>query len=464
MPRRRAAQVGRRVLPAMLAASLFAPMSPARAAVQDAPPPVVDMLQTALPAVVNIASWHIAQDGDQPAAWSRVFGSGFIIDPKGVIITNRHVVENAAIVSVTFADGREAVASVSALGGALDLALLRVDVGRPLPALTFGDSRTLRIGDPVFTIGNPLGVGTSVGGGIVSALNRNLRMSPYDELIQTDAAINHGDSGGPMVDRRGKVIGVDTALVSPTSGFAGLGFAIPANDVTFVIGRLREHGAIRAGWIGAELQDLGAQLGIALGMDVPQGAVVVTTDPGAPAALAGLRPGDVITAVDGEAMRSARAVLRTIARIAVGTDITLTLLRDGAARALTVPVAVYPGDLKPNAPPPERATLAAIAAAPNFGITFSALTEAARAQYRITARTGALITSVDPHSAGGAAGLVPGNVIVQVDTTPVDDAPAFERAATLARKRSRFFIALLVAKKDGLKWVPVLAHAPPVPN
>jgi serine protease Do len=452
------------LLAAMLLAAAPAASRHASAADGDGGGRAVDMLQSVLPAVVNIASWHIAHDGAASGQWTRVFGSGFVIDPNGTIITNRHVVEGAAIVAVTFADGREAVASIAALGGALDLAMLHVDVQRPLPALRFGDSHALRIGDPVFTIGNPLGVGTSVGAGIVSALNRNLRMSPYDELIQTDAAINHGDSGGPMVDRNGEVIGVDTALVSPTRGFVGLGFAIPSNDVAFVIGRLRRYGAIRAGWIGVELQDLTAQLAMALGMDTPQGAVVVTTDPGQPAALAGLDAGDVIASVDGAPTPTAREVLRAIARIAVGTDVTLAVLRDGVPRTMQVPVAVYPGDLKPNAPPPERATLAAIAAAPNFGITFGPLTPAARDHYGITRTAGALVSSVDPDSAGGAAGLVPGNVIVQVDDTPVADPPAFERAATAARKRQRIFVALLVEKKDGLKWVPVLAHPPPVPR
>lgn len=448
---------------ATLFATLLAlPWQPAAA--RDSGPSVVDMLQTVLPAVVNIASWYMDREGSEAGHWRRVFGSGFVIDPDGVIITNRHVINGAAIVDVTFADGREAVATVTALGGALDLALLRVTVDRKLPALTFGDSKRLRIGDRVFTIGNPLGVGTSVGGGIVSALDRNLKMSPYDALIQTDAPINHGDSGGPMVDLSGKVVGVDTALVSPTGGFAGLGFAIPSNDVAFVAGRLRRYGAVRAGWIGVELQELTAQLAVALGMEVPQGAVVVRTDAGEPAALVGLRPGDVITAVNGAAMTSARDVLRTIGRAAVGTEVRLTLLRNARLEQRMVPVAVYPGDIKPSVPAPESATLAAIAAEPNFGITFGPLTPAARERYGTALTSGALITSVDPKGAGGAAGLVPGNVIVQVDDTPVADPASFERAATSARRFDRIFIALLVEKKDGLKWVPVLARAPPVPR
>ncbi len=420
----------------------------------------VTMLQGVLPSVVNIAAWHFARDGAHSGQWTRVFGSGFIIDSNGVIVTNRHVVAGADIISVAFADGRAAVATVTGFGGALDLALLRVDVDRKLPALAFGDSSQLRIGERVFTIGNPLGVGISVGEGIVSALDRNVGMSPYDELVQTDAPINHGDSGGPMVDTAGKVIGVDTALISPTGGSAGIGFAIPSDDVAFVADRLRRYGTIQAGWIGVKLQTITWQLANALGMGKPDGAIVVATQDHAPAAQAGLRSGDVITAIGSTQVDSASDVLRTVGRQQIGQRLTLTVWRGGAAHPISVTVGAYPADRVSAKPPQASASLAAIVTHPDFGISLGALTPALRKRYSVTRTSGALVTSVDPDSAGGAAGLVPGDVIVQLDGTPVADPGAFRKAAAATNRRDRTFVALLVEKKNGLTWVPVLSQAP----
>ena len=424
----------------------------------------VAALQPVLSAVVNISTWTTTSSGADKGAWTRSFGSGFIIDPAGVIVTNRHVIDKAELVSVTFSDGTQAVATVTALGGALDLALLRVNVNHPLPAVTFGDSDKLRIGEPVFTIGNPLALGTSVSAGIVSALDRDIRKSPYDAFIQTDAAINRGNSGGPLVDAKGEVVGVDTALISPTEGSAGLGFAITSNDTEFVVGRLRSVGKVQAGWIGARLQDVTGELADATGLERPRGAIVVSVDANEPAMEAGIKPGDILTAVDSIRYIDARGVMRAFLRIGVGQRATVTEFRDGTERQIQVTVAEFPGDAVQTDVSTATATLAAIAERPDFGMKLVGLNDEARSRYKTALKSGALVDSVDPDSAASAAGLVPGDVILQVLNLPVINPAEFEEAATAARKLGRHLVPMLVQKKDGLQWVAVLSKPPMLPS
>lgn len=453
----------RRGFPLLLAALLLllpAVCASAPAAGESA----VDALQPVLSAVVNISTWKTTSSGAERGTWTRSFGSGFIIDPAGVIVTNRHVIDKAELVSVTFSDGTQAVATVTALGGALDLALLRVNVDHKLPAVTFGDSDKLRIGEPVFTIGNPLALGTSVSAGIVSALDRDIRKSPYDAFIQTDAAINHGNSGGPLVNAKGEVVGVDTALISPTEGSAGLGFAITSNDTEFVVGRLRSVGKVQAGWIGARLQDVTGELADATGLDRPGGAIVVFVDVNGPAMQAGIKAGDILTAVDGTRYDDPRGVMRAFARIGVGQRATVTEFRDGMERQIQLTIAEFPGDDVPSNVTGAAATLAAIAERPDFGMKLNDVNGVTRSRYESAVKSGVVVTSVDPDSAAGAAGLVPGDVILQVQNVAVTNPAEFEQAAEMARKLGRDFVAMLVQKKDGLQWVAVLSRPPAPPS
>ena len=210
--------------------------------------------QKATPAVVNISTWKLRQPTKPGETTRRVktHGSGFIIDPGGIIVTNKHVIDGALDIKVLFSDGERVPAELVAVAAMLDLAVLKVDVDRPLPVLKWGNSEALRVGDPVLAIGNPLGLGMSVSAGIVSALNRDIQDTPFDNYIQTDAAINHGNSGGPMVDLDGAVIGIDTALYNPdeAGGFIGIGLAIPAETAQFVVSRLLDPATARPGWIG----------------------------------------------------------------------------------------------------------------------------------------------------------------------------------------------------------------------
>ena len=449
----------RLLVPALLAALLVLSLPPA---VASSPPAqsTVDMLQGVLPAVVNITNFQTAISGDRRGQWVRMFGSGFIISPDGTIVTNRHVIEGGEAIEVTFADGTHALATVIGAAAVVDLAVLKVSLPRKLPALTFGDSEKVQIGDPVFTIGNALDLGVSVSEGIVSALDRDIRTGPYDSYIQTDAALNHGNSGGPLVDANGKVIGVDTALVSPTTGYAGLGFAIPSNEANFIIQRLLKYGTVRAGWIGVQLQDMTADLAMGFGLSRPEGGIVVAVTSGSPAEKAGLRTSDIITGVGGHASANARQAMTWLARAEVGQRTTLTVFRNGAEQQIEVAIDELPGDRTPYKPTETSAGLAAIADQSDFGIELTDVTAETNAHYGTEVKAGALVAAVAPGSAGGAAGLVPGDVILKVENMPIANPADFTKAVQAARRLGLYFVPMLVQKKDEQQWIAVFSKLP----
>ena len=241
-------------------------------------------IASALPAVVSISTVEFVDDqpGKVPPRRIDGYASGFVVDPSGIIVTNRHVVEGMTEIHATFEDGTDLPAKPLYVGTQIDLALLKVDAGRELPALALGDSDAVQVGDPVVAIGNPLMLGFSASAGIVSGLNRNITSGAFDNFIQTDAAINHGNSGGPLVNRAGQVIGVNTAIYSPTatSGSEGLGFAEPSNDVAFIIDQFRRYGTVRAGWIGVDSQVVTSEIAQAVGMPQAAGVIVAGLAPG----------------------------------------------------------------------------------------------------------------------------------------------------------------------------------------
>ena len=210
-------------------------------------------------------------------------GSGFVIDPSGLIVTNYHVVEGAFQITVTFSDGTRLEGKTVSASRLADIALVKVDAGHPLPAAHWGNSDTLQVGDQVFAVGNPFGLGISVTAGIVSALNRDIQNSPYDDLIQTDAMINHGNSGGPLFDMQGNVVAVDSTIISPTTGAVGLGFAIPSSSARFVVDQLRTYGWVHPGWIGMKVQQMTPDIAEALGLPQPEGSIVAWVLPDGPA-------------------------------------------------------------------------------------------------------------------------------------------------------------------------------------
>ena len=424
-----------------------------------------ELLHKVLPSVVNITTRVNAvrrntgtNAAGSMAAVTGLYGSGFVIDTSGVIATNYHVVKDAWEIDVTFYDGTRVPAHLLNATRLIDVALIKVDVGHPLPALRWGDSDTLQVGDPVFAIGNALGVGISVSGGLVSALNRNIMESPYDDFIQTDAAINHGNSGGPMVDTNGDVVGIDSAIISLTDSSSGVGFAISAHSAQVVIKRLMNYGWLRPGWIGVKVQQLTTDMSLALGMPQAEGSIVAAVTPGGPAAEAGLRVGDVIRRVGDAAPTDERALLRTIATTSIGRTIALGLWRDGKAQRVDVPVKEWPRNQWAAIDGPVTMAAAHDHVPPDLGIALETLDGANRARYGVgLARTGVLVTDVAAGTDAARRGLAPGDLIVRVQEKPVLSATEVRAAFDVARAQKRPFVLVLVepgvTKRSEAEWV-----------
>ncbi|PKP73834.1 MAG: trypsin [Alphaproteobacteria bacterium HGW-Alphaproteobacteria-6] len=276
--------------------------------------------------------------GDRQAEAPAVqgIGTGFIISAGGDIVTNNHIVEGADSVTVTLADGTSLKAEVVGTDPASDLALIRVRAGRDLPAVSFGDSAALRVGQDVIAIGNPFGLGNTVTAGIVSALGRDISAGPFDDFIQTDAAINRGNSGGPLFNAAGEVVGINTAIVSPSGGSVGIGFAVPSATARAVIADLGDDGKVDRGWLGVAIQPITDDIAAAIGMDAARGALISSVTEDTPAARAGIRRGDVITAVDGTTVETPRDLTRLVATARPGTSLTLELMRGGQPTEISV--------------------------------------------------------------------------------------------------------------------------------
>ena len=313
-------------------------------------PSFADMVARVRPAVVTITTTETRQAAAGPdQQFQRYFGnpreerpqtvqalgSGFIVDAEGHIVTNNHVVEGATRVTVKLDDGRELVARIVGRDPRTDLAVLKVD-GANLPHLSLGDSDKVRVGDWVVAVGNPFGLGGTVTAGILSARGRDIQSGPYDDYLQVDAPINRGNSGGPLFGQDGSVIGVNTAIFSPTGGSIGIGFAIPSNLVQRVVAQVQATGRIERGWLGVATQGLDAGMAAALHLPNAEGALVADADADGPAAKAGLQPGDVVTAVDGQAVKSPRELARLIGDLRPNGHVALTLRRDGAERVVQV--------------------------------------------------------------------------------------------------------------------------------
>jgi serine protease Do len=263
-----------------------------------------------------------AQNG-QPGPRVSSLGSGFIIDPSGLIVTNAHVIANAEQITVTLSDDTVMQAQVVGRDAVTDLALLKVDAKNPLPAAGWGDSSKAKVGDWVLAIGNPFGLGGTVTAGIISATARDIHSGPYDDYLQTDASINRGNSGGPMFNLQGEVIGINTAIYSPSGGSIGIGFAIPAALAQPIIDQLKTTGKVERGWIGARIQPVTDEIAESLGLDKARGALIAATDAASPASQAGLKPGDVILAYDGKPVDRSRQLPRLVADSAVDKPVKL---------------------------------------------------------------------------------------------------------------------------------------------
>jgi serine protease Do len=417
-----------------------------------------EIVRQASPAVVKIAEWKVraATQPNQPPRRVKVYASGFIIDPSGLVVTNKHVVDGAIAMHVIFADGDRAPARLLAAAAMLDVAVLKIETDHPLPALKWADSDKLQVGDPVLTIGNPLGLGMSVSAGIVSALNRNLQDSPFDSYIQTDAAINYGNSGGPLIDRDGEVVGMDTALYNPeaSGGSIGIGFAIPSNIASFVVQFLLNPSHPKPGWIGVTVQDNNDRLAEALGVRRTTGAVVSAVDRAGPAAQAGLRPADILETIDGAQQADSRAFMRSIVRMELGAKVHLKGWRGGKPLDATVSIEAWPNYTPAQGAMEAQTAQLMIEQAPDPGLRLAPITEAARKQYGLDpAIMGALVSAVEPDCEARDLGFVPGDVITNVQGQPVANPDDVRHAIQMAHKERRGYLAMLVQSKSVVRWL-----------
>jgi serine protease Do len=388
-----------------------------------------------------------------PAPEFSSLGSGFIIDPSGLIVTNDHVIANATKITVTLADDTRLEAKVVGRDSVTDLALLKVDAKKPLPAATWGDSTKVRVGDWILAIGNPFGLGGTVTAGIISATARDIRSSPYDDFLQTDASINRGNSGGPMFNLKGQVIGINTAILSPSGGSIGIGFAIPSAFARPIIEQLKTTGKVVRGWIGARIQPVTDEIAEAVGLDKSRGALIAAIDAGSPAAQAKLEPGDVILSYDGQAIDQSHGLPPLVAATPPGKLVKLVIWRRDKARPVTLKAAALDPNRPPPAPPeaPKPKPPPSVAA---LGLELSGLTPALRQQFSLAeGLKGVVITGVPPNGPGAAQGLRPGDLIIAVGHEPVTTPQQIEERAAAAQKKGRKELLLRIQRDTSTRFV-----------
>ncbi len=371
-----------------------------------------------------------------PQPKAQAVGTGFIIDPSGIIVTNYHVAGKAESITVTLQDGRKLKAKLLGADQKTDLAVLKVSSDKPLPYVEFGNSNKARVGQPVMAVGNPFGLGGTVTSGIISARGRDIQSGPFDDYIQTDAAINRGNSGGPLFDMDGKVIGINTAIFSPNGGSIGLGFAIPSSLAEPVVSQLKEHGRVERGLLGVEIQPVTDDIAKSLSLASASGALVAQVEPNSAALKAGIQSGDVIKSVDGKDIATIKDLTRTIASAQPGSTVKIGLVRDGKDMTLQAKL----GDS--SATKEAKADTKSQNKEPlSFGLSLAPLSPDARQQLGLKdSVTGALIAAVEPGSPADEQGLRAGDVLQQIGHEPVDSPKAA--------------VAKLKEAKDGKK--PVL--------
>ena len=394
-------------------------------------------------------------EGNRPRR-SSALGSGFVISENGYVVTNNHVIESADEITIEFFSGEELVAKVIGTDPKTDIALLKVEADKPLPFVSFGDSNAARVGDWVIAMGNPLGQGFSVSAGIVSARNRALS-GTYDDYIQTDAAINRGNSGGPLFNMDGEVIGVNTAILSPNGGSIGIGFSMASNVVTRVIDQLKEFGETRRGWLGVRIQDVTEDVADAMGLKKAVGALI-TDVPEGPAREAGLKTGDVIKSFDGVDVVDTRGLVRQVGNSPVGATVRVTVLRDGKTQTIkvvlgrreeadgtTAPDAEENGDGGADTEP-QTASL--------MGLTLTPLTDELRAELGADEdMAGLAVTDVDETSEAFEKGLRMGDIITEAGQQKVASISDLEERIAAAKDAGRKSLLLLVRRGGDPRFV-----------
>jgi serine protease Do len=398
----------------------------------------------------------------QPQRRAQSLGSGFVIDASGIVVTNNHVIDGADEINVVLQDNTTLRAELIGTDPRTDIAVLRVKPERPLPAVTFGDSDTALVGDWVLAIGNPFGLGGSVTAGIVSARGRDIRQGLYDDFIQTDAAINRGNSGGPLFNLAGEVIGINTAIYSPSGGSIGIGFSIPSNLARNITNQLREAGRVRRGWLGVNIQQVTDEIAESLGLrNGARGALVARAQEGGPAAAGGIQAGDVILRFNGQEVREMRNLPRIVADTSVGSSVPVVVWRDGQERTVTVTVAELPAEAAQAAATPGPAAPPQTLELSGLGLRVGPITPEARERFSLRPESrGVVITEVTPGSAAAERELRPGDVIVEVQQERVNTPQEVQERLERLRRQNRATALLLIEGPQGQRWVPLRLTPP----
>ncbi len=466
----------------MLALAL---VSPGQAVARSAPDSFADLAAQLLPSVVNVSTTQVVEgnagidlpqlppgspfeeffkefmERNQPKQQRRratSLGSGFFIDNQGHVVTNNHVIQDADEISVILGDDTRLEAKLIGRDAKTDLAVLKVEPHSKIAPVKFGDSDALRVGDWVLAIGNPFGFGGTVTAGIISARGRDINAGPYDDFLQSDASINRGNSGGPMFDLDGEVIGINTAIFSPSGGSVGIGFAIPSNIAQGVIQQLIEHGEVRRGWLGVRIQTVTDEIADALGLKHAEGALVAGVIPGGPAEKAKIKDGDVITEFDGKGVTQMRRLPRLVADTQVGKTVPIKVWRDGRQLTLTVEVGVLeeePEEKTASATPGSPPTVEGEAMAP-LGLSVAPIDQRARERFELDENArGVVVTSVDPNGPSSEQGVRVGDRIVEMGQEPVSTPAQVSAKIKTAQSAGRKVILLLVDGEGGMRFVAI---------
>jgi serine protease Do len=421
-------------------------VSPQPAQAEPPPDPIANIVTKVKQAVVEVIVVRPKDDEEKSdeqtvktvTARATAIGSGFVIDPSGYIATNKHVVRDAVAVFIATPDGIRYQARIIGMAGKADMALLKIDTAKELPAVPFGDSDAVHVGDAVVAIGSPFGFDDSVTAGIVSAVNRDIMESPFDDYIQTDAPINHGNSGGPLFNLAGEVIGMNSVIFAPGtySGSAGVGFAIPSNDLHFVMDRLKVDGKVKVGMLPIRTQQVTWMIQQGIGTPGLQGALVAALEPGGNAMMDGqIKPGDVVLSFNGQTVLDPRDLARKAARAPIGSDAALTIWRGRVQQDVHIKIQAWP-EAQPHliselAP---RTVGLQLASAPQGGV---------------------VIASVDPSGSAADSGVEKGDVILQVQEQPVSDPDQASRVLQALSAEKRGYAVVLIYRNDNQTWIPI---------
>ncbi len=389
---------------------------------------------------------------------SQAMGSGFIIDPSGYIVTNNHVVDDGKKISVKLPNGREYEAHLVGADKDTDVALLKVDGVKDLPIVAFGDDRRLRVGDWVVAVGNPFGLGGTVTAGIVSSIGRDIGNGPYTDYLQIDAPINQGNSGGPTFDLTGRVVGMNTAIFSPSGGSVGIGFAIPASTVKAMVDQLKDHGSVSRGWLGVQIQSLTPDMAASLGVGNAKGAIVASVVDDSPAAKAGFHQGDVIVTLNGADVDDNRDLTRRVASLRAGEKADFSVLRDGQKKNISATIGPRPDQMASADQPqtPNRADRGnrQASTSTSLGLDLMPLNAQTREQFNVDGKlAGVVVSNVDPNSEAAEKGFRPGDVIVQIGNKTARTPADVEQGIADAKKAGRDNVLLLVAGDQGQHYV-----------